>query len=42
MQVDPDVLDEVHTAFYNAVEALYNKHAPSFKGYADMKLVMER
>eukprot|EP00884_Botryococcus_braunii_P007964 jgi/Botrbrau1/17169/Bobra.0157s0061.1 len=38
--VDPETLDRVHKAFYDAVEALYLEHAPSFPGYERMTLVM--
>lgn len=39
-QVLPEVLDTVHRDFYKAVEGLYLRYAPSFPGYADVKLVM--
>uniref|UniRef100_A0A1D2A7N3 Diacylglycerol O-acyltransferase n=1 Tax=Auxenochlorella protothecoides TaxID=3075 RepID=A0A1D2A7N3_AUXPR len=33
-------VDTVHAAFYDAMQALWHKHAPSFPGYDDVKFVL--
>lgn len=33
-------MDAVHHEFYNALEDLFNRYAPTFPGYEDVKLCM--
>ena len=35
-------LDALHKQYFDAVEALFHKHMPTFPGYEDLSLVMLR
>ena len=39
-QVSQELVDAMHKRFYDALEAMWAKHQPSFPEYADVKLVM--
>ena len=41
-QVNMEVVDDMHTRYFDAVEALMLKHMPTFPGYDKLKLVMIR
>ena len=39
-QASQEQVDAVHKRFYDAMEAMWHKHQPSFPEYKDVKLVM--
>ena len=40
VQASQEQVDAVHKRFYDALEAMWHKHQPSFPEYKDVKLVM--
>ena len=41
VQPNEEDVSAVHKKFYNALEALWYKHQPSYPVYRDVKLVMQ-
>ena len=41
VQPNEEDVSAVHKQFYNALEALWHKHQPSYPVYKDVKLVMQ-
>ena len=39
-QVSQELVDAMHTRFYEALEAMWHRHQPGFAEYKDIKLVM--
>ena len=42
VQVNAEVVDKLHRQYFDAVEALFRKHMPTFPGYKSLELVMVR